>query len=157
VSGHDADALVDFVNGAINVAESALLQALRERVVFLVSDILMGFFEELLGAMETASVVETGVDRRMIVQIFAIVDGGFLNFVDGIIDGANGFFFFVTELAAIVTFEMGSSGAKIAEGVKISRMLALSEVLFGRKREEQGDGTSDNRGSGDRLHRHEFS
>ena len=104
MSGDDVDALVDFVNGAINVAESALLQALREAVVFLVSDILMSFFKELLGAMETASVVETGVDRRMIVQIFAVVDGGSLDFVDGIIDGVNGFFFFVTELATIVMF-----------------------------------------------------
>lgn len=157
MSGDDANALVDFMNSAIDMAESALLQALREGVVFLVGDILMGFFEELLGAMETASVVETGVDWWMIVQIFAILDGGFLNFVDGIIDSVNGFFFLVTELAAIVMFEMGASGAKIAEGMKISRMLALSEGLVGRKREEQGDGTSDNRNCGDGLPRHEFS
>jgi hypothetical protein len=155
VSSDDVDALVDFVNGAINVAESALLQALRKAVVFLVSNILMSFFEELFGAMETASVIETGVDRRMIIQIFAIVDGGFLDFVDGIIDGVNGFF--VTEFATIMAFEMSASGAKIAESVKISGMLALSEGLARCERDEQGEDKSDNRKSSDRLPRHEFS
>ena len=53
-SGDDANALVDFVNSAIDVAESALLEALGEGVVFFVGDILVGFFEELLGAVEAA-------------------------------------------------------------------------------------------------------
>ena len=54
MSGDDANALVDFVNSAIDVAQSALLEALGEGVVFFVGDILVGFFEELLGAVEAA-------------------------------------------------------------------------------------------------------
>lgn len=129
MSGDDADALVDFVNGAIDVAESALLEALGEGVVFFAGDILVGLFEELLGAVEAASVVEARVNRRMIVEVFAVVDGSVFDFVDGVVDGVDGVFLFVTKLAAIVTFEMGASGAKIAESVEISGMLALRKGL----------------------------
>jgi hypothetical protein len=94
--GDDADALVHVVNGAVDVAESALLQALGELVVFFLGDVAMGFLEKFLGAMQAAGIVEAGIDRRMVVQVFAIIDGRFLDFRDGVVNGVDGFLFFVT-------------------------------------------------------------
>jgi hypothetical protein len=45
---NDANALVDFVNGAIDGGESALLETLREGVVFLASDIPNAFSRSCL-------------------------------------------------------------------------------------------------------------
>ena len=64
-SGDDADALVHFVNGLVDVPKSALLEALGEVVVLFVGDILVRFFEQFLGAVQAAGVVEAGVNRRM--------------------------------------------------------------------------------------------
>ena len=95
--GNDADRLVYFVNGFVDVPKSALLEALSESVVLFV------------GAAQAARVVETGVNRRMVVQILAVIDRGLLDFVDRLIDRVDGFLFLVAKFAAVVTFEMGAS------------------------------------------------
>jgi hypothetical protein len=41
--------------------------------------------------VETAAPIEARINRRMVVQILAVIDGGFLDFVDGFIDFVNGF------------------------------------------------------------------
>jgi hypothetical protein len=75
------------------VPKSALLEALGKVVVLFAGDILVRFFEQFLGAVQTAGVVEAGVNRRMVVQTFAVVDRGFLDLVDRVIDGVDGFLF----------------------------------------------------------------
>ena len=110
VSRDDADRLIDFVDSAVDVTKSALLQALGRAVVFLMGDVLVGLFQELLGAVQAAGMVEAGIYRRMIVQVFAVIDGSLLDFIDGLIDGVNGLFFLVTEFAAIMMFQMGARG-----------------------------------------------
>ena len=72
--GDDTDALIHFVNGFVNVAEGALLEALSEGIVFFAGDVLMRFFEQLLGAVQSTGVVETSVNRRMVVTVLAIID-----------------------------------------------------------------------------------
>ena len=107
-----ADGLFYVVMGLIDVDEGALLQALREAVVFFLRDILMRLIEQLQGAMQAAVPGHVGVHGRMIVQILAIVDRGFFDFVDGFIDLVNGFLFLVAQFAAIGTLQMGASGAQ---------------------------------------------
>jgi hypothetical protein len=84
------DRCLDIVNRLADVVKEALLQALSEGIIFLVREILIRFFRELLGAVQTTGVVQTGADRRMIAQVF--VDGRFADIGDRVIDGANCFF-----------------------------------------------------------------
>ena len=107
--GDDADTLVHFVNGLVDVSRRALLQALRVAVVLFAGDVLVGLFEQVLGAVQAARVVETSINRRMVVQILAVIDRGFLDFVDCVVDRVDGFLFLVAKFAAVVTFEMGAS------------------------------------------------
>lgn len=70
----DANGFADFMLGAVDMPESALLQPLSECVVFFVSDVLVSLVEQLHSAMQPASVIEAGINGRMVVQILAIID-----------------------------------------------------------------------------------
>jgi hypothetical protein len=139
------------------VAEGALLQALGKAVVFFFGDVAASFLKELLGAMQAAGVVEAGVYRRMIVQVFAIIDRGSLDFGNSVVDGVDGFLFFVAQFAAIMTFQMSASVAKISERVQIGRVPALRGDLAWSEREQQSESKYNTYNLGDGLHRHEFS
>ena len=91
VGRDDLDSLVDLVNGPVDMAKGALLEALGKGIIFLAGDILMRLLEQFFGAMESARVVHAGVDWRMVVEILAVVDGGLLDFGNGGVDFANGF------------------------------------------------------------------
>jgi hypothetical protein len=158
VAGGDyADALVHFVNGLVDVPKSALLEALGEVVVLFAGDILVRFFEQFLGAVQAAGVVEAGVNRRMLIQIFAVVDRRFLDFVDGVIDGVDGFLFLMAKFATVVRFEMGASRTEIAERMQVRRVPALSRHTTRAESKKQGEKQHGNNESGDGLHRHGFS
>jgi hypothetical protein len=60
----------------------------------------------------------------MIVQILSVIDGSFLDFVDGVIDFVDGFLFLFLEFPAIGALQMSARVAKIGERMQIRRMLA---------------------------------
>jgi hypothetical protein len=157
VSSDDADGFADFVLGAIDVAKGTLLQALSEGVVFFVSDVLVSLAEQLLGAMQTARVIEAGINRRMIVQVLTIIDRGLLDFSNSSVDLIDGFLFFAAQVTALAVLKMSASVTKISQSVKIGRMFALRTRIVGTERENQGKKQRGNRKSGHGLHRHEFS
>ena len=111
------------------MAKRALLQPLGKAILFLVGDVLASLVQKLLGAVQTAGVVQPGVDRRMIVQVLAVVDGRSLDFRNRVIDGVNRFLLLVAQFAPIVCLQMGASGAKIRQRVQIGGMLALRERI----------------------------
>jgi hypothetical protein len=123
--GDDADRFANFVASLVDVVEGALLQTNGKLIVFFVLDILMSLVQEFHGAMQTAGPIQTSVDGDVIVDVLAIFHGGLLDFVDGLIDLVNRFFFFVLQLTVIGTFEVSASGAKIGKGVQVRRMTAL--------------------------------
>jgi len=86
------DRVVDRVDSPVYVAEGTLLQALGKAVVFFMSDVLMSLLQELLGAVQASNMVQPSVNRRMVVQVFAVVDGRLLDFGNRVVDGMNGFF-----------------------------------------------------------------
>jgi hypothetical protein len=124
-SGDDADRFANFVASLVDVLEGTLLQADRKLIAFFVLDILVSLVQEFHGAMQAAGPIQTGVDRDVIVDVFAIFHGGLLDFVDGLIDLVNRFFFFVLQLTVIGTFEVDASSAKIGKSVQIRGMTAL--------------------------------
>jgi hypothetical protein len=136
---NDLDGFFDVVVRFVDVHKGALLEPLREGIVFFLRDIVVGFVDELESPVETAAPVETSVNRRMIVDVLAVVDGGFLDFVDGLIDLVNGMLLLVTQFAAIGTLEMGASVTEIRQSVKIRGMLSrrLRPCRNERRNEEQ--------------------
>jgi hypothetical protein len=89
--------------------------------------------------VEAAAPVEASVNRGMIVQILAVIDGGLFDFVDGFIDFVNGFLFLFTQFAAIGALQMGARVAEIRQSVQIRGMLSRWLRLCGeeRRNEEQ--------------------
>lgn len=82
--------------GFVDVLESALLKALGEAVVFVTGDVVVRFVEQFEGVAKTASPLQVGVDRRMFVNVLAILDGSLLDLCDGVFDFVDGFLFLLT-------------------------------------------------------------
>jgi hypothetical protein len=99
------------VMSTVDVAKSALLEPLGETIVFFTRDVVVSFIEKFDGAMETAGPVEMSVHGRMVVEILAIIDSGFLDFVDSVVDFVDGLLFLFTKFAMIGAIEMGASVA----------------------------------------------
>jgi len=108
---NQVNGLFDVMMGPVDVFEGAPLQALREPVVLLFSYVVMGLVDQLEGAAKAAVPIHMGIDRRMIVEVLAVVDGSPLDFVDGFIDFVNGFPFLLAEFPAIRALQMRSGVA----------------------------------------------
>jgi hypothetical protein len=100
------DGFFNVVVSFVNVQERAFLQALGESVVFLFAYVVMRFVQQLQCAVQSAAPRHVRVNRRMIVEILAVVDGSFLNLVDGFVDFVNGFLFLFTKFAAVWPLQM---------------------------------------------------
>jgi hypothetical protein len=153
----ETDRVIHVVDGAVDVSERALLQALRKAVIFFMRDVLAGLVQKLARTMQTAGVIQAGINRRMIVQVFAIVDRSSLDLRDGVIDRVDRFFFLVPQFAASMNIQVGASRAKIRQSVQIGRMLSLSGRIASAKRQEQSKKQHCERDCGDGLPRHSFS
>ena len=101
--------LFDVLVRLVDMLESALLEALGKGVVFFLGDIVVSLVDEFECTVETPAPIEARVNRWMIVQVLAVVDGSLLDFVDGFIDFVNGLLLLFTQFAAIGTLEMGAS------------------------------------------------
>jgi hypothetical protein len=142
----DVNGFLDVVVRLVDVFESALLETLGEGVVFFLGHIVVGFVDEFESPVETAAPIETCVNRRMIVDVLAVVDGGFLDFVDGLINFVDGMLFLVTQFTAVGTLQMSASVAEIGQCVKIrwmlSRRLRLCRSENNRRNNEQERGNN---------------
>ena len=119
------DGFLGVVVSTVDVAKSALLEPLGETIVFLTGDVIVSFIEKFDGAVETAGPVEMSVHGRMVVEILAVVDRGFLDLVDGVVNFVDGLLFLVTKLAMVGAIEVSASVAKVSQSVKISWMSSL--------------------------------
>jgi hypothetical protein len=110
--------------GAIDMFECARLQTFGEAIVFFAGYVAVSFVEEFDGLVQAPGPVEMRVNGYMVVDIFSILDGGFLDFEDGGVDFFDGCAFLFFALAAAGTFEMGARVAKVGQGVQVRGMLA---------------------------------
>lgn len=114
---------LDDVVRAIDVLQRAMTQAVRENVVLFLGEVAMRFIEEFEGAMIAASATEVRVNGGMIVQILAVVNGGALDFGDGLVDLDDGVFFFTVHAAGVsLACEMSPRVAKVGESVEVGGM-----------------------------------
>jgi len=123
----DGQGFVDVMMSAVDVLEHASLKAAGCRVVFLFGDIMMGLGQEVAGLMQVAAPGQMGIDWFVLVDIFAVVDGCFLDFVDGVINFFNGVLFFDVDGGAVGTMLQVRPGvAQIGQSMDVGRMAVLS-------------------------------
>src|SRR5579872_1032849 len=74
---------------SIDMAEGPLLKSLRDGIVFRLIDIVVSLVQKFQRLMKAVCLRQVSVDARMIMEILAVIDGGFLDFADRSIDLAD--------------------------------------------------------------------
>jgi len=105
---------VDVVMRTIDVLENASLEAAGFGIVFFLRYVVMGLVQEVAGLVQVSAPGQVRVDRFMLVDVFAIVDRGFLDFIDGVINLLDGVLFFDVDGGAIgAMLQVGPGVAQI--------------------------------------------
>ena len=141
----------------VDVTQRALLQALRKLVVFFPRDILMRPVQKFQCAVKPSRPIRPCVHRRVIVQVFSIIDGCLLDLLNGIIDFMDGIFFFVAQVAPIGPLQVSPRLTQIAQRVQVCGMPALGKRIAGAERKKQREYHSWNENSGNSFHGIGFS
>jgi hypothetical protein len=109
--------------GFVDVMQGAISQAADVRIVLFPGDVIVSFIQQLHGAMESANPIQARIDRRVSVEILAVVDGGALDFVYGFVDFADGVLFFLIHvMGRRHAFQVSAGGAQIGKGVQVCGM-----------------------------------
>jgi hypothetical protein len=117
------DQMIDDAMRFVDVLQSAIPQTAHGRVIFFPCDVIVSFIQQLQRAVVAAGAVHSGIDRRMIAQVFAVVDGSALDFVDGSVNFCNGvLFFFVHVMSGSQVLQVSARVAQIRERVQVCRM-----------------------------------
>lgn len=135
-----APGVVDGVVGFVDVHEGAVAEAAGLGDIFGAVEVVMGAVEKLIGFAEAVAPAEAGVDGRVFAEVFAVVEGGALDFIDGGVDFCDGVVVFATDVGILPAFrEQGAGVTEVAECVEVGRVRAryLLRVCSGR---QKGDG-----------------
>lgn len=111
----------------VEVAEDARLKTSRGWIVFLSRAVAVSFVQQVERLVEAIGPAEAGVDRRMVVEVLAVVDRGVLDFVDRGVDFVDGVILIAFGAVVARAFQIRASQAKVRERVHVKRM-------FGRRR-----------------------
>jgi hypothetical protein len=123
VAGSLLDQAIDDVVRFVDVAEGAIAQTTYRGIIFFAGDIVVRLVEQLQGAVIAASAVYVRIDRRMVIQILAIVNRSVLDLSDGFVDLFDGVIFFSIHAAGpCSTLQMSARVAQVGEGVQVGRM-----------------------------------
>jgi hypothetical protein len=113
------------LDGTIDVPQRSISQAIGITVVFFSSDICSGAFQNLQRLVYSPAVVGAVIHRRMIVQVLAVVDGGFFNIIDCRVDLTHGLLFIGTlRPISRPVFYQPASSAQIRQRVQVRRVLS---------------------------------
>jgi len=113
----------------------------------------MGLVQEVSSLMQVPTPGQVRVHRFVLVDILTVIDGSFLDFVDGVVDFFDRVLLFDVDGAAVRTvLEMGPSFPQIGERMDVRRMMALRVDILGRQREQESNGRRDQGNSGQSLH-----
>src|SRR5271154_7447975 len=109
------------------MGDYASLQAPGFGIVFFLGHVAMSLVQKIAGLMQVSGPGDIGVNVNVIVDIFVVVDGSFLDFIDGVIDFLDGGLFFGVKSAVVGAFlQMGTSVSQVRKSMQVSGMLALS-------------------------------
>ena len=134
------DQAFDNVMGFIDVLKGAILQAARGSVIFFVGDVAVRQVEQFQGLAIASTAVHVLIDRGMVVQVLAVVDGSVPDLFDSPVDFGDGMLFFVIHVAVLRhVVQIGAGVAQIDEGVQVGGMPSwlVSESECGADREKE--------------------
>jgi hypothetical protein len=115
--------MIDDAMSFIDVVQGSITKTAYGRVIFFSGNVIVSFIQKFHGAVEAAGPVHMRIDRRVIVQVLAVVNRRSFDFVDGFVDLVDGvFFFFVHVMSGCQVFQVSASVAEIGERVQVSRM-----------------------------------
>jgi len=114
---------IDNVMCFVDMMDGAIAQTSYGRVVFFASDIVVCLIQQFLRAVKAAGAIQSSIDRRMIVQVLAIVNRGPFNFVDRLVNLADRvLFFFIHVMGRGQVFEMSAGVPQIGQCMEIGWM-----------------------------------
>jgi hypothetical protein len=112
------DDVIDDAMRFIDVMNGAIAQTADGRIVFFAGNIVVRFVEQFQGTVKAAFAVHVGIDRRMVIQILAIIDGGVLDLTNGFVDLLNGVLFFIVDtIGRREAAQVGARVTKVGERV----------------------------------------
>jgi hypothetical protein len=94
--------LDEMLNNAVRLVDmlkSPMLQTMGESVVFFFCNVVMRAIQQFQRSVVTAPMAQVGIDRRMVIQIFAVVDCGLLDLPNGLINFGDRVVFFLIHAA----------------------------------------------------------
>jgi len=117
------DQVIDDAAGLIDVMDGAIAQTADGRIIFLAGNIVVRLVEQFQSAVKAASAFHVRIDRRMVIQVFAVINRGVLDFPDGLIDLFDGVLFFAVHmLGRSQLAEVGARVPQVGERMQIGRM-----------------------------------
>ena len=132
----DGQGFINVTVRPVDVLQHASLEAAGFGIVFFLGDIVMGLIEEVTGLVQVTAPGQVSVDRFVLLDIFAVVDGRFLNFIDGVVDFFDGLTLFGVNRSAVgAMLQMGPGVAQVGESVDVRRMTTLRVDILGGQRE----------------------
>jgi hypothetical protein len=97
-----------------------MVKTLRKRIVLFVRDVLVGLLKQLFCAVQPSGMVHSGVHRRVIVQVLAIINRGPLDFINRFVNLVNGFLLLFLERPTVLVLQLSAGGAQVRQRMKIS-------------------------------------
>jgi hypothetical protein len=127
----DSEGSIDVMDRVVDVLEDASLEASGFGIVFFLGHIVAGLREQVMSFVQTSGPRHMNINRGMVFDILAIVDGGALYLRNGLIDVVNRGALFRAQGATIRALEMSARIAQIRKRMEISRVLSLRLQITG--------------------------
>jgi hypothetical protein len=115
--------MIDDAMSFVDVMEGAIPKTAYGRVIFFPGDVIVSFVQQFHGTVKAAGAVHSGINRRVVVQILAIVNRGMLNFFNGFVNLFDGVLFFLVHVMSwSQVLQMSPGVAQVGERMEIRRM-----------------------------------
>jgi hypothetical protein len=115
--------MFDRMMGLVNMTKRALLQAPGVWVIFLLRHIMMGFIQQLERLANATPAGHMQIDADVVMDILAVIDGGTLDLVNGVVNFVDGMLFFVVNAVIRANFiQVGAGIPQIGECVQVVGM-----------------------------------
>ena len=123
VVGSLLDQVFDDAVRFVDMFQRAMTQSMGKAVIFFFRDVVMRLVKQFERPVIAAFVSEMRIDRRMVIQILAIVNGSVLDLCDGFVDLGDGVILFSIHPAGpCLALQMSARVAQVGEGVEVRGM-----------------------------------
>lgn len=115
--------MFDRMMGLVNMTKRAFLQATGVWVIFLLRHVMMGFVQQLERLANATPAGHMQIDADVVMDILAVIDGGALDLVNGVVNFVDGMLFFVVNAVIRANFvQVGAGIPQIGERVQVVGM-----------------------------------